>query len=328
MSRHRSRTAKHTQGVSTYLVTSVPIVRTGTTAGTAVEHLRDRRFECMDYIFVVDALGRLVGAAALADVLAASGESAVDVLAGPGLPVVSPDADREDAASLAIHSEAAGLAVCDRDGRLLGAVPAAALMSILRDEHLEDLHHMAGILSKSEAARRALSEPPHRRAIFRLPWLLAGMAGSAVATAVMAGYEKTLEANIEIAFFVPAIVYLADAVGTQSEAVAVRGLSLSSAKIVRLVLGEIGTGIIIGAVLAGLAFVGVWLGFGSARLAVAVALAIMAAGTVATFVGSFVPWVFGQLGYDPAYGSGPIGTVIQDVLSLVLYFWIAVILVV
>jgi magnesium transporter len=32
-------------------------------------------------------------------------------------------------------------------------VPAAALISILRDEHLEDLHHMAGILGKSSACR-------------------------------------------------------------------------------------------------------------------------------------------------------------------------------
>jgi hypothetical protein len=29
-------------------------------------------------------------------------------------------------------------------------------MAILRDEHLEDLHEMAGIMSKSDAAKRAL----------------------------------------------------------------------------------------------------------------------------------------------------------------------------
>jgi magnesium transporter len=67
----------------------------------------------------------------------------------------------------------------------------------------------------------------------------------------------------------------------------------------------------------------VWLSFSNAHVAATVALAIVAAGTVATSVGSFLPWAFQRMGYDPAYGSGPVGTVIQDVLSLVIYFWIA-----
>ena len=140
-----------------------------------------------------------------------------------------PDTDREDAASAAIRAGVSALAVCDRSGRFVGAVPAAALMSILRDEHLEDLHHMAGILGRSEAAQAALTAPPYRRALYRLPWLLVGMAGSALATAMMARFESVLAAHIAVAFFIPAIVYLADAVGTQSEAIAVRGLSLTGA---------------------------------------------------------------------------------------------------
>jgi magnesium transporter len=144
----------------------------------------------------------------------------------------------------------------------------------------------------------------------------------------MTSYENALQANIVIAFFVPAIVYLADAIGTQSEAVAVRGLSLSATRIPRLVAGEIATGMLIGGVLAAVAFLAVWLSFSNVHVAATVALAIIAAGTVATSVGSFLPWAFlpwafQRLGYDPAYGSGPVGTVIQDVLSLVIYFWIA-----
>jgi len=32
-------------------------------------------------------------------------------------------------------------------------VPASALTSILRDEHLEDLHYMVGILARSKSRR-------------------------------------------------------------------------------------------------------------------------------------------------------------------------------
>ena len=50
---------------------------------------------------------------------------------------------------------------------------------------------------------------------------MVGLAGSAAATALMAGVESTLSANLAVAFFAPGIVYLADAVGTQAEAIAV-----------------------------------------------------------------------------------------------------------
>ena len=40
-------------------------------------------------------------------------------------------------------------------------------------------------------------------------------------------------------------------------------------------------------------------------------------------VAMVLPWAMARLGKDPAFGSGPLATVIQDVLSLVIYFAIA-----
>jgi magnesium transporter len=154
----------------------------------------------------------------------------------------------------------------------------------------------------------------------RLPWLLLGLAGSALATLVMAGFETALSAHVAIAFFVPAIVYLTDAIGTQSEAIAVRGLSLSRAGLARLLRGEIATGTLLGAILAGIALPAIWLAIGDPRLALAVSAALLTAGAVATTVGLLLPWLFAHAGWDPADGSGPVGTIIQDVASLAIYF--------
>jgi magnesium transporter len=123
-----------------------------------------------------------------------------------------------------------------------------------------------------------------------------------------------------IAFFVPGLVYLADAIGTQAEAVAVRGLSLSHAGLGFLVGGEIRTGILIGLVLGALTLPGVWLVFGDLNLALAIASALVVAGGIATTIGLFLPWLLDRLGSDPAYGSGPLATIIQDLLSLLTYF--------
>jgi magnesium transporter len=159
-----------------------------------------------------------------------------------------------------------------------------------------------------------------RQARHRLPWLLVGLVGSMVAAVVVSRFERVLRRELAVAYFVPAIVYLADAIGTQTEAIVVRGLSLSRLSLRHLLAGEVSTGLLIGLVLAILALPMVALAFGDVRLAIAVAAAILAAGTVATTIGLLLPWLMQRLGSDPALGSGPLATIIQDVLSLVIYF--------
>ena len=316
--------AVHPESVARYLVTAVPTALPGQSAAVVRDMLAGRHCDDASHLYVVADDGRLAGVAQIGDILGAAVSTPVSALMkAVNRHVVTPDIDREDAASVAIRAGVSALAVCDDVGRFLGAVPAAALMSILRDEHMEDLHHMAGILGRSEAAQAALTAPPHRRALYRLPWLLVGMAGSALATVMMAQFESALAAHITVAFFIPAIVYLADAVGTQSEAVAVRGLSLTGADLISLLAGEFGTGILIGSTLGILAFPLVWLAFGNAALAMTVAIALVVASSVATTIGFLLPWLFARFGYDPAMGSGPVATVIQDVLSLLIYFLLA-----
>lgn len=125
-------------------------------------------------------------------------------------------------------------------------VPPQALLLVLRHEHVEDLHRLAGIARASVQARDALEAPRVRD---RLPWLLVGLGGSTLAAALMASFEASLRANVAIAFFVPGIVYLADAIGTQSAAITVRGLSLSHVPVRRLLLGELCTGLLLGLML-------------------------------------------------------------------------------
>jgi magnesium transporter len=84
--------------------------------------------------------------------------------------------------------------------------------------------------------------------------------------------------------------------------------------------GELRTGALIGAVLALLALPMVWLAFADPMLAVAVTLALAGASLVASLLGLMLPWLLARMGTDPAYGSGPVATIVQDVLSLLIYF--------
>jgi magnesium transporter len=55
-----------------------------------------------------------------------------------------------------------------------------------------------------------------------------------------------------------------------------------------------------------------------------VALALLVACSIATIVAMALPWLLHRFGLDPAYGSGPLATVIQDLLSVLIYMVIAV----
>lgn len=302
------------------MVRRVPTATRTDTAATVLERLAGSAFDYAGAVYVIDQAGRLGGIVPLTGLLAAAAETPMEKLVRTRIFSVTPDTDQELVASMAIHEETAAVPVVDAENRLLGVVPPLALIEVLRREHVEDLHRLAGISRESSRARHAIEAPPSRRARDRLPWLLVGLAGSILATFVVAYFEQSLQSRIAVAFFIPGIVYLADAIGTQTEAIAVRGLSLSRLSVSRLIGGEIVTGIIIGATLALIAFPPIWWWFDDVNLATAVAASLFVAGTVATTIGILFPWVLSKMGRDPAFGSGPIGTIVQDVLSLVIYF--------
>ena len=73
-------------------------------------------------------------------------------------------------------------------------------------------------------------------------------------------------------------------------------------------------------ILACLAFPLVWAGWGDVEVAASVAVAMVAASCIATSVAMLLPWTFRRFGKDPAFGSGPIATVLQDLMTVSVYF--------
>lgn len=315
-----NRGPRHQEIVDAHLVADAARARAGDTAADALARLVRERPASAELVCVVDDGGHLVGALPVSKLFALDAAARIGDAMQALFPRVMAGTDQERAASLALHHGVDALPVVDAEGRLQGVMPSQALLQVLRREHIEDLHRLAGIQREAAQARHAIEDPPLRRARHRLPWLLAGLAGAMLATAVMAGFESTLQAKIAVAFFVPGLVYLADAIGTQSEAIAVRGLSLTRAGIGPLLASELRTGMLIGATLGALAFLPILAVFGDARLAVAVSAAIFSAGSIAAAIGLGLPWLLARLRRDPALGSGPLATVIQDILSIVVYF--------
>jgi magnesium transporter len=103
---------------------------------------------------------------------------------------------------------------------------------------------------------------------------------------------------ILLAFFLPGVVYLADAVGTQTEAILIRGLSVGI-EMRKVVRRELISGILVSAMI-GLAFLlFALIGWGNWDVAIAVSLALFCASSIATLVAMALPFLFQYLGVTP-----------------------------
>jgi magnesium transporter len=300
----------------------VPRAHPSQSAGTALGALLGRSFESATDVAVVEAdvLRGVVGLEALLD---ADPECPIGELANGTFASVPPQADRERAAVMAARFGTRTVAVVDGDGRFDGFVPPERLIGVLFEEHEEDLARLGGSLARGSVAMQASLEAIPRRLWHRLPWLALGLIGAMLSAAIVASFEEELRAEVLLAFFVPAVVYMADAVGTQTETVVIRGMSLGVA-IRDVAVRELLTGVIIGTLIAATFFVFALVVWESTRVAAVVSLSLFVSTSLATAVAMSLPYVLARFGRDPAFGAGPLATVIQDLLSIAAYFAIAV----
>ncbi|MEQ8234473.1 MAG: magnesium transporter [Gammaproteobacteria bacterium] len=299
----------------------VPRVAPGDSAAAMRASLELERFEHAAHLAVIDD-ERLVGILRIEDLLPAPARMTAAALMDREPPLVGPGLDQEQAAWHAVSRGESALAVQDEEGRFVGFVPPARLLEVLMWEHNEDIARLGGVLRRESIARRAQDEPLVRRLWRRLPWLALGLGGALLAAIIVEHFEHSLAARLELVMFLPGVVYLAAAVGMQTETLVVRGLSLGF-DYRRMVFTELVTGLAIALVLPLLFFAGAALVWGRAELVATIALALAAATASASVVALALPWILTRLGSDPAIGSGPLATVTQDLLSITIYFTVA-----
>jgi magnesium transporter len=299
----------------------VPLAAPGQTAASVRKGLLAGDYATAAEIVVLDGR-RLVGLARIERVLTATDNTTMAEIMDPDPPVVEPHRDQEQVAWKMVEHGESSVAVVDERERFVGLISPHRMLAVLLREHDEDLARLGGYLRGTAGARQAAEERLSQRVWHRLPWLLIGLVGALAAAVIVGAFESDLRAVLLLTFFLPGVVYLADAVGTQTEAILIRGLS-AGIDLRKTVRRELASGAVIG-LIVGAAFLPLAaVGWGNWEVAVAVSLALFCACTIATAVAMGLPIVFQHAGIDPAFGSGPLATVIQDLLTITVYLAIA-----
>ncbi len=307
-------------------VDRVPVA-TLTTSIRAIKKLiqtRSDEFKIIDYIYVTDNKGHAHGVISIKELFIYhhDDKTAQAIMKHPIITVYE-HVQQKHIAHTALEHNIKAVPVVTTDNVLVGVVPPNTILLILDKEQDEKLLHDAGIQHTN-----GFDDPLHLTLLtsirHRLPWLLIGLLGGLLTAGIIGSFEETLSENLIIAAFIPLIVYMADAIGTQMEAFIIRDLAINPRlQFIRYLGKQLLVVFVIGSIIS------VTLGFSSyffyhdSAVSEVLSIALFFAILSSVFSGLIIPYIFARLKQDPANASGPVATIIQDVMSIVVYFAVA-----
>lgn len=306
------------------MTTEFVSVTSSMTVREAMRHLKVMApdSETIYYVFVVDDDKRLAGIVSLRELIIADDDEYIGDIMNERVVSVLVSDDQEEAARIMRDYDFLALPVLDYQDHLVGIITADDIMDVIDEEASEDYSRLAGM---SETER--MTDSSFETAKKRLPWLVALTFMGMVTATMLTAFEDTLEQVAILGAFIPIIAGMAGNTGTQSLAVAVRGISTGEIKEeskLKLAFREMGSGVMTGLVCGMILFLIVILVFGESMvLGGIISFSLMVAMTIATLAGTLVPLIMDKFGIDPAIASGPFITTGNDIISLLIYFSLA-----
>lgn len=287
--------------------------------------IKDIREEAADaeliyYAYVVTNDNELIGVVTLRDLLTNPEETQISEIMTEPVISVPVDEDQTEVAQKVRDYNFVALPVIDYANKLVGIINVDDVIDVIYEENAGEYSGLAGVDTEETP------ENPFQASLKRLPWLLILLLMGMSTTTLIDHYEVLISQASILAVFVSLITGTAGNAGTQSLAVAIRGLSNSEedrCSGLKTIFNELLTGLFAG-VTTGLAvflLVGFWkenfiLGF-------VIGISMSTAITVATVAGSIIPLIMDKVGVDPAVASGPFISTLSDLTSVLIYFNIA-----
>jgi magnesium transporter len=297
----------------------------GSTVAQAVDRLRAwPEDDEVLAVYVVDEAQRLVGTVSLRRMLLAGGEATMGRLADRSPITVRAEMDQEEIAAIFADYDLLSLPVVDADERLVGQVTVDDIVDVIQEEATEDNLKMAATSSQEMEHPTVLGVV--RR---RLPWLLFCLAGTLMSGGVLDWFSPVLAALSPLVLFLPAIMAMGGNSGIQASTVTVRSLAtglLPHDQVRQALWRELRVAAGMGLFLGGLVFVVAYVWTAGSPVAACAGIAMFAAVLLSAVLGAVIPLLFRLVGVDPAVASGPLITTVNDVLSLLIYFGVAALL--
>jgi magnesium transporter len=304
--------------MTTDFVTASPSMQVSAVVDLVKSRAREHE-EFVYVVYVVDDGRRLLGVISVRELWIADADRRVEEVMREAISV-PPALDQEEVARRMAKYDLNAMPVVGDGGRLLGIITIDDVVDVLVAEQTEDVQKIGGV--------EPLDVPYFRTSFWsfirkRGVWLVILFVEEFFTQTAMRHYDAVLDAIRQAAYYMPLMLSTGGNTGSQSSTLVIRGLAVGEIKLRdwwRIFLREAGQGVVLGTVLATIAFFRVLM-YPDQHLDFALTVAITLIGIAITgcTVGAMVPLVMKRFGVDPATSSTPFIASFADVLGVVVF---------
>lgn len=283
------------------------------------------------YVYLVDADDRLVGVVSLKRLIIHDESVPLSRIAEFDVKSLLTNFDQELVANIfRKYYNLIAMPVTDPENVLRGIVTLDDIIDVIEEESSEDIYRASGINLEEVDERGLLTGPVLQAFKARFPWLSITMAGQFLAATIIAHFQNTVAAAVVAISFMPLLTGLSGNMGTQTDTIAVRGLSQGlitednfSEKLKREMKVAGITGLFFGVVVCILSFIL----YHKWQLSLLLLSWITISMCVSASLGMVIPYSVKRFfKVDPAGMGGPFITTLSDILTFLIYLSVVTVL--
>lgn len=311
------------------MIKEFPIVNVKSTIGSVEKTLIQKInwYKTINYVYVVDDDEKLVGVLSVKELFRKSKETEVSKVMNRELVTAKPEDTKAKVTYIAIKNKLKSVPVIDKEESLIGIITSDQIYSTAYKEARADLMKFSGYGGASYDLDSILDTPLITGLKHRLPWLFVSLLGGIVVAKIIDYFGPALEKNLILASFIPLVANISGSTGLQSQVFIIRDLVMHPRlKISKYLVKQFATVLLIGLAISLVLFGVVFTVYGNPITSLAISVALFCAVGSSLVSGLFIPFLFNKLKIDPANASGPVGTIVQDLITVFIYFTVATIL--
>ena len=311
-------------------------IKENTTVATALKRIRKVAVdkETINVIYVTNSEKVLVGVVSIRDLLTAEEDDKISDIMNDNVIFAGTDTDQEEIARLFRQYDFIALPIVDKEQRLVGIVTVDDIIEVIEEEATEDISKMAAVTP---------TEKPYLRTsawtiwLTRVPWLMLLMISATFTGLIISGNEATLSGGmygILLTSCIPMIMGTGGNAGGQASATIIRGIAVNEIcfrDFLKVIWKEFRVSIILGISLSIVCFGKIMLLDGmvfnvagvDVKSALIISLSMFITIVMAKIVGAALPLVAKKCHLDPAVMASPFITTILDILSLLVFCFLA-----
>jgi magnesium transporter len=273
-------------------------------------------------IYVLNRKNELIGRLSLKDLITSPSKSKIKEIYIPKVDYVHVNDSGEEVAKIMSKYDLEAIPVVDDQKQLQGRITIDDIVDFIKDEAEEDYLLAAGISNDVEA-----DDSIFELTKARLPWLILGLFGGLGSVFILESYESIMSTQSlrALFFYTPLIAAMAGNVGVQSSAIVVQGLANDVIKdsLISRLFKEISLTILNGIILGGLIILFGLITKQPIDMSITISVSMIFVIIVAALIGTSVPIILNRFGIDPAIATGPFITTGNDIIGILLFFYIA-----